>query len=78
MSKDFLLDPEVIAQAMFALLTEPKYKPGTVLEVCDVDNWREAALLNDPGPSGPASNASRKHEAIADVKRFLEEDGKES
>ena len=76
MSRDILLDPEVIARAMFALLTDSKYKPGTVLEVCDVDKWREATLLNDPGPSGPASDASRKHEAIADVKRFLEEDRK--
>ncbi len=76
MSKDFLLPPEVIARAMFALLTDPKFKPGTVLEVCDVDNWREVALLNDPGPRGPASEASKKSEAIADVKRFLEEDMK--
>ena len=73
-SKDLLLPPEAIARAMFALLTDPSYKPGTVLEVCDIDKWREVALLNDPGPSGPASTSSRKSEAIEDVKAFLEQD----
>ena len=76
MKKDFLLPPEEIARAMLALLTDPKYKPGTVLEVADMGNWREVQLLNDPGPSGRASAASNKTQAIyEDVNRFLEEDG---
>jgi 3-hydroxybutyrate dehydrogenase len=69
--KDFLLPPEEVAQAMFALLTDQKYKTGTVLEVCDVGNWREVALLNDPGPQGPASLTSRKKEALRDILPYL-------
>jgi len=64
LSKDFLLPPEEIAKAMFALLTEAKYKAGTILEVCDIGNWREVGLLNDSGPRGPASTTSNKAEAI--------------
>lgn len=73
--KDFLLAPEDVAAAMFDLLTETKYKSGTVLEVCDPTKWRETSLLNDPGPSGPASFTSRKNEALAGIVRHLSKDG---
>ena len=56
---------------MFALMTEEKYKSGTILEVCDISAWREVQLLNDPGPSGPASTTSRKHEALKQILPFL-------
>lgn len=74
LDKDFLLSPEYVAKAMFALLTESKYKGGTVLEVCDEKRWRETSLLNDPGPQGPASFTSRKHEAIRDIIKYLSDD----
>ncbi|KIW53179.1 hypothetical protein PV05_08771 [Exophiala xenobiotica] len=76
MEKDFLLPPEEIAKAMFALLTDRKYKSGTILEVCDIGNWREVSLLNDPGPRGPATLTSKKHEAIKSILPFLSKDGK--
>ena len=76
MEKDFLLPPEEIAKAMFALLTDRKYKSGTILEVCDIGNWREVSLLNDPGPRGPATFTSKKHEAIKSILPFLSKDGK--
>lgn len=69
--KDFLLPPEVVADAMFAVMTEDKYKSGTVLEVCDISVWREVQLLNDPGPTGPASTTSKKHEALKQIMPFL-------
>ena len=73
---DYLLPPEAVADAMFALLTQEKYKAGTVLEICDVEKWREVDLLNDPGPSGPARKTSKKHEALQDILPFLQpEDG---
>ncbi|KEF52761.1 uncharacterized protein A1O9_11178 [Exophiala aquamarina CBS 119918] len=75
MKKDFLLPPEVVAKAMLALLTDAKYKSGTVLEVCDVVKWREVSLLNDPGPQGPASLTSRKADAVKDIMRHLTADG---
>lgn len=60
---------------MMALITRPqKYKPGTILEVCDVggeDRWRETELLNDPGPSGPASKTSNKGRAIEEILQLL-------
>jgi 3-hydroxybutyrate dehydrogenase len=60
---------------MMALITRPqKYKPGTILEVCDVggeDRWRETNLLNDPGPSGPASKTSNKGRAIEEILQLL-------
>ena len=69
--KDFLLPPEVVADAMFALMTDDRYKSGTILEVCDISAWREVQLLNDPGPSGPASTTSKKHEALKEIMPFL-------
>jgi 3-hydroxybutyrate dehydrogenase len=71
MDQDYLLPPKEIALAMMSLLTDPKYKSGTILEVCEVGRWREVALLNDPGPSGPASKTSKKHEALKDILPFL-------
>lgn len=61
---------------MFALLTDKRYKSGTILEVCDVgqDKWRSVELLNDPGPSGPASTTSRKAEAINSIMQYLTPD----
>jgi 3-hydroxybutyrate dehydrogenase len=77
MDKDYLLPPKEIALAMMALLTDPKYKSGTILEVCEVGRWREVELLNDPGPSGPASKTSKKHEGLKDILPFLNlEEGK--
>lgn len=67
MEKDHLLEPQHVANAMFALLTDPAYKGGTILEVCHETRWREVSLLNDPGPQGPASLTSRKSEAIRDI-----------
>ncbi|EXJ65478.1 hypothetical protein A1O7_01819 [Cladophialophora yegresii CBS 114405] len=71
MSTDFLLPPDDVARAMLALVTDKKYVAGTVLEVCDTDNWREVGLLNDPGPRGSASVTSRKHEGIISIMPFL-------
>jgi 3-hydroxybutyrate dehydrogenase len=71
MEQDCLLPPKEIALAMLALLTDASYKSGTILEVCEVGRWREVALLNDPGPSGPASKTSKKHEALKDILPFL-------
>jgi 3-hydroxybutyrate dehydrogenase len=71
LSKDFLLPKEEVSKAMFAVLTDKKYKSGTILEVCDVGKWREVELLNDPGPVGPASQTSKKAEAIRDIMQYL-------
>ncbi|KIW35543.1 uncharacterized protein PV07_02233 [Cladophialophora immunda] len=73
LEKDTLLAPEHVANAMFALLTEPQYKGGTVLEICHEIKWREVSLLNDPGPQGPASITSRKSEAIKGILPYLGE-----
>lgn len=69
MSKDFLLPPSEVSDAMIALIENPlEYPGGTVLEVCDVDGrWRKTNLLNDSGPTGPASFTSRKAEAVEDL-----------
>lgn len=77
LSKDFLLPKEEVAKAMFLLLTNTKYPPGTILEVCDVGehNWRQVSLLNDNGPQGPASKTSNKAGAIQDIMQYLHPDG---
>ena len=67
MDKDHLLESQHVANAMFALLTDFAYEAGTILEVCHETDWRQASLLNDPGPQGPASLTSRKSEAIRDI-----------
>lgn len=73
--KDTLIPPEEVARGMIALVTNPKYPSGTILEVADVGGrWREVSLLNDPGPQGPASKTSKKQEAVADIKKLLEEE----
>ena len=62
---------------MFALLINKKYASGTVLEVCDVgeEKWRQVELLNDNGPSGPASTTSNKAAAIEGIMQYLQVDG---
>ncbi|KAH0845711.1 NAD-dependent 15-hydroxyprostaglandin dehydrogenase [Fonsecaea pedrosoi] len=72
--KDFMLSPDEVARGMMAVCLDPKYPPGTILEVADVDNWREVKLLNDPGPQGRAILASKKQDAVADVIAFIEKD----
>jgi 3-hydroxybutyrate dehydrogenase len=62
---------------MFALLTTSEYPAGTILEVCDETKWRVVSLLNDPGPQGPASQTSRKSEAVRDIMRYLKLDGQD-
>lgn len=77
--KDFLLPPEEVVRAMLALLTDARYRAGTVLEVNDIGGWREVQLLNDPGPQGQSKNPRAKAaEAISLVERALEEDAEGS
>jgi 3-hydroxybutyrate dehydrogenase len=74
-TKDVMLEPEDIARAMMALCTdETKYQSGTVLEVTDVENWREVRMLNDPGPQGKATVVSNKELGLTDVRAILERD----
>lgn len=73
--KDFLLPSEEVVRAMLALLTDPKYRAGTVLEVNDIGGWREVQLTNDPGPQGQSKNPRAKAaEAISFVREILEKD----
>ena len=72
--KDFMLEPEHVARGMVAVCLDPKYPPGTILEVTDVDNWRQVMMLNDPGPQGKAILASKKQNAVADVVAMIEQD----
>ena len=72
---DFLLPPEEIVRAMLALLTNARYRAGSVLEINDIGAWREVQLLNDPGPQGQSKNPRAKAaKAISLVERVLEED----
>jgi hypothetical protein len=76
---DFLLPPEEVVKAMLALATDPKYPAGTVLEVNDIDGWREVQLLNEPGPQGHSKNPRVKAaEAISLVQKALSEDAEGS
>jgi 3-hydroxybutyrate dehydrogenase len=76
---DFLLPPGEVVKAMLALITEPRYKSGTVLEVNDVGGWREVQLLNEPGPQGHSKLPRVKAlEAIKLVKEALEVDAQGS
>jgi 3-hydroxybutyrate dehydrogenase len=76
-TKDFLLPPEEVVKAMIALVADAKYRAGTVLEVNDIDGWREVQLLNDPGPQGQSKNPRQKAlDAIITVKNALEDDAK--
>jgi hypothetical protein len=68
--KDLMLPKEVVAKAMFALLTDKKYKPGTILEVTDFEKWREVSILNDP-PQGPAKEGSNKKVGLHDIMQYL-------
>ncbi|KAF9886750.1 hypothetical protein FE257_011127 [Aspergillus nanangensis] len=52
LEKDFVLPAEEIVKAMMFLVTSSKYSSGTVLEVGDIDGWREVGLFHDPGPQG--------------------------
>lgn len=71
--KDMMLEPEAIARGMFAVATDLKYPPGTVLEVADVDdNWRVVSVLNDPGPQGRAAWSSNKDVALKDIQKVID------
>ena len=72
--EDFALPPEEVARGMVAVCLDPKYVPGTILEVADPDSWREVKLLNDPGPQGRAILASKKQSAVNEVIVLLEKD----
>ena len=62
-------------KAMIALLTDDKYRAGTVLEINDIGAWREVQLLNDPGPQGQSKNPRAKAaEALSSVRKALKED----
>lgn len=76
-TNDFLLPPAEVVKAMMALLTDDKYRAGTVLEVNDIGGWREVQLLNDPGPQGQSKNPRAKAvEAISLVTKALQKDAK--
>ena len=68
--KDVMLPKEVVGKAMFALLTDKRYKPGTILEVTDFEKWREVSILNDP-PQGPAKEGSNKKVGLQDIMQYL-------
>lgn len=72
--KDYVLPPEEVSRGMLAACLDEKCPPGTILEVADMDNWREVQLLNDPGSQGKAILASRKRDAVADVISWIEKD----
>lgn len=72
--KDPTIPPEEVARGMLAVATDPKYPPGTVLEVADFGNWRVVPLLNNPGPQGKAKQVSNKDLGLEDVKKMLEKD----
>lgn len=73
--KDFILPQVEIVKAMLAVAMNPKYQAGTVLEINDIDGWREVQMFNDPGPQGQSKNPRMKAaEAISLVKRALEAD----
>lgn len=75
LEKDFVLPAEEIVKAMMSLVTSPKYPSGTVLEVGDIDGWREVGLFHDPGPQGRSTlPRPRAKNAIALVKQALEND----
>lgn len=71
---DFALDPEEVAKGMVAVCLDPKYPPGTILEVADPDSYREVMMLNDPGPQGRAILASGKQDAVSGVIALIEKD----
>lgn len=75
MEKDFLLPPEEIVKAVSALISDPKYPPGTILEVGDVGGWREVNLLRDNGPQGRSTLPRQKaKDAIRIVEAALQKD----
>lgn len=72
---DFLLPPKEVVRAMLALITDAKWRAGTVLEVNDIGGWREVQSINDPGPQGQSKHPrARAAEAISLVRKVLEED----
>ncbi|KAH0842350.1 hypothetical protein AYO21_00035 [Fonsecaea monophora] len=76
-TKDTLLSPTVIADAMIALAENPrdKYPPGTLLEVIDEPpaSWRVIPLFNNPGPTR-LNLVSGKDGAMSTVLKILKED----
>ncbi|OAP54966.1 hypothetical protein AYL99_10666 [Fonsecaea erecta] len=76
-TKDKMLDPSVIADAMVALAENPndRYPAGTLLEVVDeaVDTWRSIPVFNNPGP--PRLNlVSNKDSALVKIQKILKEE----
>ena len=78
-SKDFMVTPEEIAKGMFAVATDLKYPPGTILEVKDAESsggWREVFLLNDPGPQGKGTVSSNRDHELKNIMAILESEKK--
>ncbi|KAJ5131989.1 hypothetical protein N7448_006147 [Penicillium atrosanguineum] len=75
MDTDFTLPPEEVVKAMMSLVTNPKYPPGTVLEIGDIGGWREVGLFNDTGPHGRSTLPRPKaKDAIKLVEQALKDD----
>lgn len=75
LENDFTLPPTEIVRAITALITDPRYPSGTILEVGDIDGWREVGLLNDVGPQGRSTLPRRKaQEAIKIFEAALQKD----
>ncbi|OQV04627.1 hypothetical protein CLAIMM_09482 [Cladophialophora immunda] len=76
-SKDKILDPIVIANALIALAENPndRYPPGTLVEVADEseENWRSIPLYNNPGPSN-ANPASNKDSALETIRLIMKKE----
>ncbi|KIW96787.1 uncharacterized protein Z519_02178 [Cladophialophora bantiana CBS 173.52] len=73
--KDYMLEPSVLAGAMYAVTVNKnnRYPAGTILEVTDdeEEKWRPIPLYNNPGPQGRATGASKKDLAINEIKGIL-------
>lgn len=61
LDNDFTLSPREVVKAIMALIMNPKYPSGTILEVGDIDGWREVRLLNDMGLKGVQPFLDGKH-----------------
>ncbi|KAH6872090.1 hypothetical protein B0T10DRAFT_466321 [Thelonectria olida] len=62
LAKDFFLPTDEVVRAMLALLTDARYRAGTVLEVGDIGSWREVQILRDVGPQGRSTLPRAKTE----------------
>ncbi|OQU96051.1 hypothetical protein CLAIMM_02188 [Cladophialophora immunda] len=76
-TKDKMLDPSVIADAMVALAENPneRYPAGTLLEVMDEteDLWRSIPVFNNPGPAR-TNLVSNKDSALVTIQKILKEE----